>query len=163
MPTGRKGQRRPADVIDNAIRVAQIATGEVEKEFVAKPEKNEAAGRTRQEGAARAKAMTPEKRAEIARKAAAKRRGLAGLFTRAIHLSWSSCRAMPTRTAPDRAVRFGPDRHYADRPRQYRRAVQLKERESNLVTILVPRAFASRLGDELSRTLDAGTKPQPGH
>jgi hypothetical protein len=50
MPTGRKGQRRPADVIDNAIRVAQIATGEVEKEFVAKPEKNEAAGRTRQEG-----------------------------------------------------------------------------------------------------------------
>ena len=42
-------------------------------------------------------------------------------------------------------------------------AVQLKERESNLVTILVPRAFASRLGHELSKTLDAGTKPQPGH
>jgi hypothetical protein len=28
MPTGPKGQRRPADVIGNAIRVAQIATGE---------------------------------------------------------------------------------------------------------------------------------------
>ena len=28
-----KGQRRPADVIGNAIRVAQIATGEVEEEF----------------------------------------------------------------------------------------------------------------------------------
>ena len=37
MPTGPKGQRRPADVIRNAICVAQIATGEVEEEYVAKP------------------------------------------------------------------------------------------------------------------------------
>jgi hypothetical protein len=74
MPTGPKGQRRPADVIGNAIRVAQIATGEVAEEYVAKPEKNEAAAELgRKGGAARAKAMTPEKRAEIARKAAAKR------------------------------------------------------------------------------------------
>jgi hypothetical protein len=29
MPTGPKGQRRPADVIGNAIRVAQIATGAI--------------------------------------------------------------------------------------------------------------------------------------
>src|SRR3954447_10896182 len=36
MPTGPKGQRRPADVIGNAIRVAQIATGEAEEEFNAK-------------------------------------------------------------------------------------------------------------------------------
>jgi hypothetical protein len=43
MPTGPKGQRRPADVIGNAIKVARIATGEEEEEFVAKPEKNEAA------------------------------------------------------------------------------------------------------------------------
>ncbi len=28
MPTGPKGQRRPADVIGKAIRIAQIATGE---------------------------------------------------------------------------------------------------------------------------------------
>src|SRR4051812_36627596 len=59
MPTGPKGQRRPADVIGNAIRVAQIATGEVEEEYVAKPEKNEAAAEAgRKGGAARAKAMT---------------------------------------------------------------------------------------------------------
>ncbi len=31
MPTGPKGQKRPADVIGNAIRVAQIATGEVDE------------------------------------------------------------------------------------------------------------------------------------
>ena len=28
MPKGPKGQRRPADVIGNAIKVARIATGE---------------------------------------------------------------------------------------------------------------------------------------
>jgi len=38
MATGPKGQRRPADVIGNAIRVAQIATG----------------GRSRQPGASNA-------------------------------------------------------------------------------------------------------------
>jgi len=42
-------------------------------------------------------------------------------------------------------------------------AVQLKTPEGNLVAILVPRAVASRLSDELSKTLAAGTKPQPGH
>ena len=31
MPTGPKGQKRPADVIGNVIRVMQIATGEVEE------------------------------------------------------------------------------------------------------------------------------------
>src|SRR4051794_25680616 len=74
MPTGPKGQRRPADVIGNAIKVARIATGEEEEEYVAKPEKNEAAAELgRKGGAARAKAMTPEKRAEVARKAAESR------------------------------------------------------------------------------------------
>lgn len=28
MPTGPKGEKRPADVIANAVRVMQIATGE---------------------------------------------------------------------------------------------------------------------------------------
>ena len=74
MPTGPKGQKRPADTVSNAIRVAQIATGEAEEEFEAKPEKNEAAAALgRKGGAARAAKMTPEKRAEIARTAAKKR------------------------------------------------------------------------------------------
>lgn len=30
MPKGPKGQKRPADVIGNAVKIAQIATGEVE-------------------------------------------------------------------------------------------------------------------------------------
>jgi hypothetical protein len=33
MPKGPKGQKRPADLIDNAIRVAKIATGEEVEDF----------------------------------------------------------------------------------------------------------------------------------
>ena len=74
MPTGPKGQRRPADVIGNAVRVMRIATGEEDEDILAKPEKNEAAAEMGRKGAAvRAAGMTPERRAEIARKAAAKR------------------------------------------------------------------------------------------
>lgn len=75
MPTGPKGQRRPVDAVGNAIRVAQIATGEAEEDFgPEKPGKNEAAAEMGRKGAAaRSAAMTPERRAEIARKAAAKR------------------------------------------------------------------------------------------
>jgi len=43
MPTGPKGQKRPADMIGNAITVARIATGEEEEGWEAKPEKDEAA------------------------------------------------------------------------------------------------------------------------
>jgi|SRR5688572_19710646 hypothetical protein len=70
----RKRPKRPADVIGNAIRVAQIATGEAEEEYEAKPEKNAAAAELgRKGGAARAKNVSPERRAEIARAAAKKR------------------------------------------------------------------------------------------
>jgi hypothetical protein len=76
MPTGPKGQKRPADVVSNAIRVAKIATGEEFEEYVEKREKDEAAAALgRKGGAARAKAMPPEKRSEVAKRAAAKRWG----------------------------------------------------------------------------------------
>lgn len=75
MPTGPKGQRRPADVIGNAIMVAKIATGEIEESAPASdPNKDPAAvSMGKRGGAARAKSMTPERRAEIAKKAAEKR------------------------------------------------------------------------------------------
>jgi hypothetical protein len=41
MPTGPKGQKRPADVIGNAVHVMRIATGEIKEEPKAK---NGAAG-----------------------------------------------------------------------------------------------------------------------
>jgi len=43
MPRGPKGQKRPADVIGNAVRVMEIATGQREEECERKPLKNEAA------------------------------------------------------------------------------------------------------------------------
>lgn len=53
MPTGPEGQKRPADAIGNAIREAQIATGEAEEDFgPEKPEKNEAAAEMGRKSAA---------------------------------------------------------------------------------------------------------------
>jgi hypothetical protein len=74
MPTGPKGEKSPADVIGNAIRVAKIATGEIEFKGAPDDGKDKAAQQLgKKGGAARAKSMTPERRAEIAKKAAEKR------------------------------------------------------------------------------------------
>lgn len=73
MPRGPQGQKRPADVIGAAVMVARIATGE-EADTPAEPV-TAAAEMGRKGGAARAAAMTPERRAEIARAGAAKRWG----------------------------------------------------------------------------------------
>ena len=76
MPTGPKGEKRPADVIANAVRVMQIATGEADEAFDADDGKDKGAQAMGHKGGkARAEAMTPERRAEIARAAAAKRWG----------------------------------------------------------------------------------------
>jgi len=73
MPTGPKGQKRPADVIGNAVKIAQIATGEVE-ETVADDGKDPAAKVLGAKGGKkRAENLLPERRKEIARKAARKR------------------------------------------------------------------------------------------
>ncbi|MBJ3777550.1 histone H1 [Acuticoccus mangrovi] len=74
MPTGPKGQKRPADVIGNAVKVMKIATGEEAEDIPAKPEKDEAAAAMGRKGAAsRKEKLTPERRREIARDAALKR------------------------------------------------------------------------------------------
>lgn len=77
MPTGPKGQRRPADVIGNAIKVARIATGEEDEATLYQDASKDKAAQEmgRKGGKARAEGMTPERRAEIAKKAAAKRWG----------------------------------------------------------------------------------------
>jgi hypothetical protein len=70
MPTGPRGERRPADVIGAAVMVARIATGEIVERAKAK------SGRVRS-GHAGAKARTSNlsarQRKEIAEKAAAAR------------------------------------------------------------------------------------------
>ena len=73
MPKGPQGQKRPADVIGNAIKVARIATGE-EVEVLTEDGKDKAAvSLGKRGGKARAEALSKKQRAEIARKAAAAR------------------------------------------------------------------------------------------
>ncbi len=73
MPKGPGGQKRPADVVGAAVKVMQIATGEIEA--TTDDGKNKAAVELgRKGGKARAEKMSPERRSEIAKKAAAKRR-----------------------------------------------------------------------------------------
>lgn len=70
MPRGPQGQKRPADVIGNVVHVMRVATGEVAED------ENTTTGRVRSGRAgaiARMQRTTPERRKEIAKRAAAVR------------------------------------------------------------------------------------------
>lgn len=71
MPKGPRGEKRPADAIGRAVLIAKIATGEVEDEREAAS--SAAAQLGSLGGKARATALDPQKRREIAQKAALKR------------------------------------------------------------------------------------------
>ena len=75
MPKGPKGQKRPADVIGAAVKVARIATGEIEDEQPDDGKNKAAQALGRLGGKARAERMSPERRREIAKLAATKRWG----------------------------------------------------------------------------------------
>jgi hypothetical protein len=72
MPKGPRGEKRPADAIGRAVMIAKIATGEIEDE---RELSSAAAELGRKGGKKRAENMSPERRSEIAKKAAAKRWG----------------------------------------------------------------------------------------
>ena len=67
MPKGPQGQKRPADVIGCAIKVAKIATGEIQEDTTGKDYARKGGLKG---GKARAKKLTPEQRHEIATLAA---------------------------------------------------------------------------------------------
>ena len=71
MPKGPNGQKRPADAIGLAVMIGKIATGEIEDD--ADGAKSAAAQFGSLGGKKRAANTTPERRKEIAQKAAAKR------------------------------------------------------------------------------------------
>lgn len=73
MPTGPKGQKRPADVIGNAVRIMRIATGEESDDVIDDGKDANAKALGAKGGKKRAENMAPERRAEIAKKAAASR------------------------------------------------------------------------------------------
>lgn len=73
MPKGPRGEKRPADAIGLAVMIGKIATGEIEDD---REELSSAAAQLGSKGGKkRAENMTPERRAEIAKKAAEKRWG----------------------------------------------------------------------------------------
>ena len=73
MPKGPKGEKRPADVIGNAVKVMRIATGE-EKDTKPSDGKDQAAvSLGRKGGKARAEKMTAAQRSSVAKKAATTR------------------------------------------------------------------------------------------
>ena len=73
MPTGPRGQTRPADVVGCAVTVAKIATGEITETL--EPDRSVPARRAGglKGGKARAKVLSAKRRSEIARSAAAAR------------------------------------------------------------------------------------------
>jgi hypothetical protein len=71
MPRGPKGEKRPADVIGNAVHVMRIATGEIEDTH----KQTQAVSLGRIGGKARSESLPPAKRKAIAKKAAKARWG----------------------------------------------------------------------------------------
>ena len=75
MPVGPNGERRPANPIESGIMAARIATGDIPEDYVErtrKPVPARAAG-GKKGGPARAEALTPERRTEIAKAGATAR------------------------------------------------------------------------------------------
>ena len=73
MPRGPKGEKRPADVIGNAVHVMKIATGEIEDTVPDDGKDKAAQALGRKGGRARAEKLSAAQRAEIAKKGAASR------------------------------------------------------------------------------------------
>lgn len=73
MPRGPKGEKRPADVIGNAVKVMRIATGEERDDLTDDGKDMAAVSLGKRGGKARAEALSKKERAEIAKKAAVAR------------------------------------------------------------------------------------------
>ncbi len=75
MPKGPKGEKRPADVIGAAVKVMQIATGEIDEDLDDDGKNKAAVELGRKGGAARARKLSKVERSKIAKKAAKARWG----------------------------------------------------------------------------------------
>lgn len=73
MPKGPRGEKRPADVIGAAVKVGRIAVGDIDEKLSEDGKDPNAQALGSKGGRARARKLSPSKRAEIAKKAAEKR------------------------------------------------------------------------------------------
>ena len=67
--TGPNGEKRPSNPVAHGVHIGRLATGETEEEYV--NQERQASGR--KGGKARADTLTPERRRQIAKEAAASR------------------------------------------------------------------------------------------
>ncbi len=72
MPKGPRGEKRPADAIGAAVMVGKIATGEIEEKTTHSGKEYARKGGLKG-GEARSRALSPQRRTEIAKLAAEKR------------------------------------------------------------------------------------------
>lgn len=73
MPKGPKGEKRPADVIGNAVKVMRIAIGEASENIDVRDVKKDAQNISSLGGQARANSLSKEDRSRIAKAAASLR------------------------------------------------------------------------------------------
>ena len=73
MPKTPKGQKRPANVISNAVHVMRIATGEIDEGRTEDGKNAAAVALGRKGGAARAAKLSTSKKSQIAKRAATAR------------------------------------------------------------------------------------------
>jgi hypothetical protein len=73
MPRGPKGEKRPADVIGNAVKVMRIAVGEEIESNGNQDTKKDASNISSLGGQARSKSLSKEDRSRIAKNAASLR------------------------------------------------------------------------------------------
>ena len=92
MPTGPKGQKRPADVIGNAVRVMRIATGEEADDVIDDGKDPAAKALGAKGGKKRAENMTPE---AARRDCAGRRRQSGGENSKHVHLCSKGCLLAP--------------------------------------------------------------------
>ena len=69
MPIGPNGEKRPADVVGNAVHVMRVVTGETDETYVDTAKRKGGL----KGGEARANTLSAERRSDIARRAAEKR------------------------------------------------------------------------------------------
>ena len=70
MPIGPQGQKRPADVVGNAVKVMRIATGEEEEEYEDDGKDHAAKALGAKGGRARARKLSAAERSAISKRAA---------------------------------------------------------------------------------------------
>jgi hypothetical protein len=73
MPKGPQGQKRPADVVGAAVKIARISVGDIEDDRDSDKARSAAAELGRLGGAARARNLSAEQKTAIGRKGAASR------------------------------------------------------------------------------------------